>query len=233
MMRSSALSLAMGYVALGLAALVLFAAPLWYAWQVTIQEGRAEYLQIDAQRLTEVYRREGADALKSFIDARVGMQIPGERILLLTDASLHPLAGNLQAWPADVPATPGNYKVSLGLRDRGIQEALVHVTNLGNYNLLVGRDNLLFKPLQTRFWYGLAAAVAVLCIAGLFVGIITRRALMSRVYSIRQTVSAIIHGDLKHRLPTHVNDDELNTLSRTINGMLDQIELLVHGVRNV
>ena len=233
MMRSSALSLAMGYVALGLAALVLFAAPLWYAWQVTIQEGRAEYLQIDAQRLTEVYRHEGADALKSFIDARVGMQIPGERILLLTDVSLHPLAGNLQAWPAGIPATPGNYKVNLRLRDRGIQEALVHVTNLGNYNLLVGRDNGLFKPLQTRFWYGLSAAVAVLCIAGLFVGIITRRALMSRVHSIRQTVSAIIHGDLKHRLPTHVNDDELNTLSRTINGMLDQIELLVHGVRNV
>jgi signal transduction histidine kinase len=233
MMRSSALSLAVGYVALGLAALVLFAAPLWYAWQVTIQEGRAEYLQIDAQRLTEVYRHEGADALKSFIDARVGMQIPGERVLLLTDASLHPLAGNLQAWPAGMPATPGNYKVNLGLGDRGIQEALVHVTNLGNYNLLVGRDNALFKPLQTRFWYGLAAAVAVLCISGLLVGLITRRALMTRVNSIRQTVSAIIHGDLKHRLPTQLNDDELNTLSRTINGMLDQIELLVHGVRNV
>jgi hypothetical protein len=30
-----------------------------------------------------------------------------------------------------------------------------------------------------------------------------------------------------------LNDDELNTLSRTINGMLEQIELLVHGVRNV
>jgi len=233
MMRSSALSLAVGYVALGLTALVLFAAPLWYAWQVTIQEGRTEYLQVDSQRLTEVYRRDGADALKSFIDARVGMQIAGERILLLTDASLHPLAGNLQAWPVTVPAMPGNYKVNLGLRDRGIQEALVHVTNLGSYKLLVGRDNLLFKPLQTRFWYGLAAAVAVLCIAGLAAGIIARRALMSRVNSIRQTVSAIIHGDLKHRLPTQLNDDELNTLSRTINGMLDQIELLVHGVRNV
>jgi len=233
MMRSSALSLALGYVALGLASLVLFAAPLWYAWQVTIQEGRTEYLQIDAQRLTEVYRREGADALKSFIDTRVGMQIAGERILLLTDASLHPLAGNLQAWPAAVPATPGNYRVNLGLRDRGIEEALVHVTNLGSYNLLVGRDNALFKPLQTRFWYGLTAAVAVLCISGLLVGLITRRALMTRVNSIRQTVSAIIHGDLKHRLPTQLNDDELNTLSRTINGMLDQIELLVHGVRNV
>jgi methyl-accepting chemotaxis protein len=74
----------------------------------------------------------------------------------------------------------------------------------------------------------------VLSIAGLIIGLITRRALMTRVYSIRQTVSAIIHGDLQHRLPTHINeDDELNTLSRTINGMLDQIEQLVHGVHNV
>jgi signal transduction histidine kinase len=233
MMRSSALSLALGYIALGLTALVLFAAPLWYAWQVTIQEGRAEILQADAQRLTDVYRRDGADALKSFIDARVRMQIAGERILLLTDASMHPLAGNLQAWPAAVPATPGNFHIQVAVRDRGNQDALVHVANLGNFNLLVGRDNALFKPLQTRFWYGLTAAVAVLCISGLLVGIITRRALMSRVNSIRQTVSAIIHGDLKHRLPTQLNDDELNTLSRTINGMLEQIELLVHGVRNV
>src|SRR5271169_1051954 len=233
MMRSSALSLALSYVALGLAALILFAAPLWYAWQVTIQEGRSEILQADAQRLTDVYRRDGAEGLKNFIDARVRMQIAGERILLLTDASMHPLAGNLQSWPSSVPAAPGNYTIHVNVANHGEQTALVHVAMLGSNNLLVGRDNLLFKPLQTFFWYGLTAAVAVLCIAGLFVGLITRRTLMSRVHSIRHTVSAIIHGDLKHRLPTHLNDDELNTLSRTINGMLEQIELLVHGVRNV
>jgi signal transduction histidine kinase len=233
MMRSSALSLALGYIALGIIALVLFAAPLWYAWQITIQDERSEILQADAQRLADLYRRNGADALKSFIDARVGMQIVGERILLLTDASMHPLAGNVHEWPATVPAKPGDYYVQVQVSDHGNQNALVHVATLGNYNLLVGRDNALFEPLQTRFWYGLTAAVAVLCIAGLLVGLITRRALMSRINSIRQTVSAIIHGDLKHRLPTHLSDDELNTLSRTINGLLDQIELLVHGVRNV
>jgi hypothetical protein len=91
----------------------------------------------------------------------------------------------------------------------------------------------LFAPLEKRFWSGLAGAVAVLSIAGLLIGLITRRALMTRVESIQQTVSAIIHGDLQHRLPTQLRDDELNTLSLTINGMLDQIELLVHGVRNV
>jgi signal transduction histidine kinase len=233
MMRSSAVSLALGYVVLGITVLVLFAAPLWYAWQVTIQEGRVEILQVDAQRLAEVFRRDGAEGVRSFIDTRVRMQIAGERILLLTDASLHPLSGNLTQWPADVPIVPGNYKVNIELGDHGTQTALVHVATLGSYNLLVGRDNALFAPLQTRFWYGLAAAIAVLSIAGLLIGLITRRALMSRVHSIRQTVSAIIHGDLKHRLPTQLNDDELNTLSRTINGMLEQIELLVHGVRNV
>ncbi len=233
MMRSSALSLALGYVALGIAALILFAAPLWYAWQVTIQEGRVEFLQADAQRLTDVFRREGAEGVKSFIDARVQMQIAGERILLLTDASLHPLAGNLPAWPADVPPITGNYTVRVAVADHGTQTALAHVATLGTYKLLVGRDNALFAPLQTHFWYGLAAAIAVLSVAGLLIGLITRRALLSRVDSIRQTVSAIIHGDLKHRLPTQLHDDELNTLSRTINGMLEQIELLVHGVRNV
>ena len=73
MIRSSALSLALGYVALGLTALVLFAAPLWYAWQVTIQDGRAEILQADAQRLTDIYKRDGADAVKTFIDTRVSL----------------------------------------------------------------------------------------------------------------------------------------------------------------
>ncbi|MGO9512445.1 MAG: ATP-binding protein [Steroidobacteraceae bacterium] len=231
--RSSAVSLALGYVALGIAALVLFAAPLWYAWQVTIQDGRSEILQADAQRLTDVYRRDGGDALKNFIDARVHMQIAGDRILLLTDSSLQPLAGNLSVWPGNLPATAGNYRIKVDMGDRGIQETLVHVARLGNYYLLVGRDNKLFAPLERRFWYGLTAAIAVLSIAGLLVGLITRRALMSRVHSIQRTVSAIIHGDLKHRLPTHLSDDELNTLARTINGMLDQIELLVHGVRNV
>src|ERR1700694_3001474 len=233
MIRSSALSLALGYVALGITALVLFAAPLWYAWQVTIQEGRAEILQVDAQRLAEVFRREGAAGVKGFIDARVRMRFASERILLLTDASLHPMSGNLPAWPSDVPTEPGNYTAKIESGNHGGQTALVHVAALDSYRLLVGRDNALFALIQPRCCYGLPAAIAVLSIAGLLIGLITRRALMSRIYSIRQTVSAIVHGDLQHRLPTHLNDDELNTLSRTINGLLEQIELLVHGVRNV
>ncbi len=199
MMRSSALSLALGYVVLGIAALVLFAAPLWYAWQVTIQDGRsARSCKPNAMRLTDVYRRDGADALKNFIDARVHMQIAGDRILMLTDASLEPLAGNLsRVWPKDLPAAPGNYRIKVDMGAHGVQNSLVHVAQLGERLLLVGRDNKLFAPLERRFWYGLAAAIAVLSIAGAPRRTHhARRALMSRIYSIRQTVSAIIHGEI-------------------------------------
>src|SRR6202035_4797756 len=152
--RSSAVSLALGDVALGLVALVLFAAPLWYAWQGTIREGRAEILQADAQRLSDVYRRDGIEALQNFIESRLRMRIAGDRILLLTDTTGRPLAGNLETWPS-VPTVPGDYRVQIDLRDKGTQTVLVHVASLGTFNLLVGRDNRLFAPLEKRFWYGL------------------------------------------------------------------------------
>ena len=59
MVRSSAHTLAVGYVLLGLVTLALFAAPLWYAWQVTIEDGRTEILQEDTQRFAEVFRQQG------------------------------------------------------------------------------------------------------------------------------------------------------------------------------
>src|SRR5262249_50335 len=106
LLRSSAFTLAFSYVAFGIAALVLVAAPLWYGGQVTIQESRTEILRADTQRLSEVFRREGASGLAAFIDNRVSLQIPGERILLLTDPQLRRVAGNLPEWPTVVPSEP-------------------------------------------------------------------------------------------------------------------------------
>ena len=63
LIRSSALTWALGYVLLGLAALGAFAVVLWYAWNVTIFSGREEILRDDAQRLTDLFNREGVAGL--------------------------------------------------------------------------------------------------------------------------------------------------------------------------
>jgi signal transduction histidine kinase len=232
--RSPALKLAIAYVALGLAALMLFAVPLWYAWQVTVEAHRTDILHEDTQRLREVFVRDGVAGLRAFIDARVAMRIPNERILLFTDPSLHPLAGNIGSWPESVPLALGTYSVTpLTFAGKRTSADVVHSALPGGYNLLVGRDLARFEPLEQHFWYGLLAATGVLCVAGVAGGLLLRRALMARIHSIRQAVSAVVRGNLYDRLPVASDGDELDTLSYTINGMFDQIEQLLHGVRNV
>jgi signal transduction histidine kinase len=232
--RSSALTWSLGYIALGIVSLALFAAPLWYAWRVTIEDGRSELLQEDAQRLASVFRSQGAGGLARFIDDRVKMQIAGERVLLLADASLKAVAGNLSEWPGDLPEAPGTYaSVPMSFAGRDIRAVTVHAVLPGGYHLLVGRDLARLRPLEIRFWYGLAGAAAILSIAGIIGGLLIRRAVLSRIDGISHTASRIVQGDLTHRLPIGNGDNEFNKLSRIINRMLDQIEQLVHGVSNV
>jgi len=231
--RSSAVTWAIGYVLLGLAALAAFAVPLWYAWNVTIFSGRQEILRDDAQHLTELFNRDGLAGLTAYINARVGMQIAGDRTLLLTDSAYRPLAGNLKAWPQDVPEKPGTQAVMADLAGQPTHTLLVRTTLPGGYHLLVGRDLALFLPLERRFTFGLIAAVTFLFLVGVAGAILIRRELLARVQGIRQTVSAIMQGDLRHRLPIRRTNDELDTLSQTINGMLDHIEHLISGISNV
>ena len=75
LIRSSAVNWAFGYVLLGSCGAGVFAVPLWYAWSVTIFDGRQEILRDDAQRLTGCFNREGVAGLNAYINARVGMQM--------------------------------------------------------------------------------------------------------------------------------------------------------------
>lgn len=231
--RSSALALAVGYVTLGVVALALFALPLWYAWRVTIEDYRVQLIQEDVQRFTEVFSRRGSDGLAAFIDERVSLQIAGDRFLLLADPELRPLAGNLGLWPAEVPAKPGIYTIDMTVAGRLSRVGLVRSVLPGGYNLLVGRDLTRFNPLEDRFWLGLGISLTVLLGVGLVSGWVVRRAVLSEIDTISHSVGAIVHGDLSHRLPVTTRGGEFDTLSGTINRMFDQIEQLVHGVRNV
>jgi signal transduction histidine kinase len=231
--RSSAATLATGYVLLAFAALVLFAAPLRYAWQATIEDFRFEILTEDSQRLARVFELRGPAALTNFIDERVAMQIAGERMLLFVGPAGQPLAGNLPAWPAGIPTRAGSYTLPVALGARRPMVSMVLTVLPGGYRLLVGRDVDRFAPIERRFWYGLAAAVAVLTVAGLIGAILIRQALLSRIQGIQQTVAAIMRGDLSHRLDVRSRGDELDTLAQTINRLLVQIEQLVHGIADV
>jgi signal transduction histidine kinase len=231
--RSSAWTLAVFYVALGVLSIALFALPLWYAWRVTIEDYRVELIKEDVQRFSEVFERRGDSGLAAFIDERVSLQIAGERILLLTDPSLKPMAGNLEAWPKEVPAAPGVYTLNLTLSGHSTRVGLIRAALPGGYNLLVGRDLGRYSPLEDRFWLGLGVSLTVLLGFGLVGGWLVRRAVLSGIDTLSRNVTKIVHGDLSHRLPVSDRGGEFDTLAVTINRMFDQIEQLVDGVRDV
>jgi len=232
LIRSSATAWAVGYVVLGLAALAAFAIPLWWAWKVTILAGREELLRDDAQRLSEVFVHEGVNGLAAHINARVGMQIAGERTLLLADAAYQPLAGNLKSWPKDLAAHPGVQAAVADLPGQKVQTLFIETNLPGGYHLLVGRDLVRFRQLEQRFTFGLVAAVSVLVGVGALGAFLIRRRVLARVQDIGAAVGGIMQGDLRRRLPVS-GLEEFATLSRTLNGMLDHIEHLIAGISNV
>jgi signal transduction histidine kinase len=233
LLRVSAVNLALGYVFLSICVLTLFATPLWYAWRESIEEGRAALIEDDARRLADVFQTQGAQGLAAAIDAQVGRRLAGGQIILFADASLSRLAGNLPSWPPGVPESPGPHNLSIDLGGSSMQTVLMRSFLPGGYNLLVGRDVARFRTLEAFFWYGLAGAAGIVLLVGVLGGLLVRRALLSEVQGISQTASAIVKGNLSQRLPTPGGADEFDMLAQTLNRMLDQIEHLIHGVRNV
>lgn len=233
-LRFSALTVALSYIAVSLVVLASFATPLWYAWRETVEEGRIRFIQADTRRLASVFNKQGVAALVAGIDIEFGTQPAGaEELVLLADPSLARLAGNLPAWPRQVPDSPGMYTLSIDVGSRSIRVALLRTTLPGGYQLLVANDIAKYRALEKLFLYGLVGAAGTVLLLGVLGGLLLRRTLLAKVHDINQTASAIMQGDFSSRLPAYGGENELNTLIETENRMLDHIEHLIDGIRNV
>ena len=98
------------------------------------------YLQgEDLQRLAEVFDREGAKGLATAMDLQMTL-LPVDHIMVFADASKLRLAGNLPAWPAEIPDTPGTYGLVIGLSGETTMRVVAsHVRLPGGYHLVMGR----------------------------------------------------------------------------------------------
>jgi signal transduction histidine kinase len=232
-LRFSARNLGLGYIVLGIAVLALFATPLWVAWRHDIHAARIASIQEDHERMADIFRKEGADALARSIDEQVGKRLASNRLVLFADSALSRIAGNLTVWPPEITQSSGMSTLRMKLGGSTVQTVFMPRTLPGGYNLLVGRDITRFKHLESLFKFGFAGATGLIILLGILGGLQIRRALLSEVHGISQTASAIVEGDLSRRLPTNGGRDELDMLAQTVNRMLEQIEQLVQGVRNV
>lgn len=231
-LRSTSVRIALVFAALVIAAVFALEAFVWWRTTGYLDREITAVIVADTQAVGDALRDFGLEGARDRIDDRVRQTADEHAVYLLSDPMRIPVAGNLADWPVEVGAAGGWYDVPL-LRD-GVQHAtlILHVVLPSGYHLLVGRDvqdrvALRAEIVTSLVWTALVALV--LAISG---GLLVRRAVLARVAGLNQTASAIVHGDLSRRMPAPATGDEFDQLARTINGMLDQIQLLVEGARN-
>jgi len=170
-----------------------------------------------------VFDEEGAKGLATTMESQM-RNLPDDKIMVFADPSKRRLAGNLAAWPAEVPDGPGTYGLVIGLGGGStMREVASHVILPGGYHLLMGRESVRFESLVERFWYGITGAMVIVVVLGAVIGWLSHRALLSEVHEISRTASAIVKGDLSRRVVSSGGSHELESLARTVNGMLEQL----------
>jgi signal transduction histidine kinase len=230
--RSASIRLALGYAGLFILSSFLLVGFLW--WQT------ASYLDREINAVIVADTRAIGDRLRDFglagavqtIGERIGRTTDNSTVYLLTDPTLTPIIGNVDAWPADVALKPGWYQVKLVRKDTLRAIRILNVRLPGNFHLLVGRDVQSRIEVHDLIVQGLAWAAAIAILLAIAGGLLTRRSVLRRVEAINRTALAIVQGDLSQRVPTRNSSDEFDQLTQTINAMLGQIQLLVEGVRN-
>lgn len=217
----------------------VFAAGLlgFFAWNTRrlITEQITRTVDAEITGLSEQYNQGGIQRLVFIIDARA--RRPGSSLYLVTTFSGDGLAGNVGVLGEGVLEHVGwTETVYRRLDDpEGTEHhALVRVFQLpSGFRLLVGRD---LEERERLYDIILAAgqwSIAMVIVLGLAGGFIVARRVLRRVDAMTETARTIMAGDLSGRLPTAGSEDELDRLAVNLNLMLERIEALMRGFKEV
>jgi signal transduction histidine kinase len=103
----------------------------------------------------------------------------------------------------------------------------------GGFRLLVGRDLEERERLGDVVMSAGRWSLAIVIVLGVAVGLIVTRRVLKRVDAMTATTRQIMEGDLAGRLPIAGTGDELDRLAGNLNAMLERIEALMHGLKEM
>jgi signal transduction histidine kinase len=235
LLRTTAFKLTLVY----LGVFVLFAASLLAYFALNTRRLITEQITAtvngEVNGLSQQYGQGGLRRLVIVVDVR--SRRPGSSLYLVTTPSGEGLAGNVGSLEAGVLDRPGwletNYH-RLESPEGTEHRALVRVVQLpGGFHLLVGRDleerERLFGIIVNAGQWSLALVIVLGLLGGFFVS----RRVLSRIDAMTGTAHTIMAGDLSGRLPVAGTGDELDRLADNVNAMLDRIEALMRGLKEV
>ena len=235
LIRTTAFRLTLVYLFL----FALFAASLlgFFAWNTRhlITEQITATVNAETGEISDIFARRGLRGLVFTIENRALR--PGANLYLVTTPAGQAVAGNVGSLSPGVMATTGWSETAyrrLDDQDSTNHFALVNVTELSSgFRLLIGHDleerrRLFGIVAQAAQWSGL-----IVMVLGLGGGTFVARRVLRRIDAMTGTTQRIMAGDLSGRLPVGRSGDELDRLARNLNAMLERIEALMMGLKEV
>ncbi|MET0407013.1 MAG: ATP-binding protein, partial [Hyphomicrobium sp.] len=99
--------------------------------------------------------------------------------------------------------------------------------------LIIGRDVEDQRAFANSIRFAFLLGFGVLSVIGLLGGLAVSRLIVNRMDQITATSRQIMQGDLSRRIPTTGKGGELDALAGNLNEMLERIESLMNGLREV
>lgn len=206
----------------------------WHTQRLVTRQA-VEAIENDTRFMQAQFERGGINRLVNLVNRRAGA--PDAGLLLVTSFNGDPLAGNMMNLPLNFLDKQGWREINYVRTDDSAappSRALVHVVFLpGEYRLLIGRDVVEREELRQIIIGPAVWGLALLVVLGMAGGLFITRRVLKRIDQMTAISDGIMAGDLSGRLAVSGTGDEFDRLALSLNAMLDRIEALMAGLKEV
>jgi signal transduction histidine kinase len=211
-------------------AAVIVAALFWQT-NALISSQTLNVLAAERAELQRVVRSGGLDALLQTVAGRIGGPAGGRPTALyaIIDGRNEFVVGNIP-WPKEFDdVTPGgSFRYGQGQHGVGL------VLPVGDSSrLLVARNIDEQRAVLDHLRWNFLLGFGTLSLLGIGAGLVAGRHLLRRIATITDTADTIMAGDFSRRVPLSDRGDEFDHLSNRLNSMLERIDQLMGGLKEV
>ena len=233
-LRSAAFRLTLIYAGLFVVSACVLFATVFVIATAALQNDMQAVLRTEAFQLGEIHRRYGLLALAQEVTRRLNFRTHGPIYYLVQAPTQQVVVGNLPG----MPPVEGVVDFVRGHTAGEAADARAKLTGFGltlpdGTFILVAQDanrliDMQHAIVQAFTWAG--GLTLLLAIGG---GVLLGGNFVRRIDTIGRTSRAIMEGDLSARIPVRGNNDEIDQLVVGLNAMLDRIQHLLDGLRQV
>lgn len=240
LLRTTSFRLAAAYAALFGASVVLLFVVVYVIAGDVLDRQLAAGIRNETAALVEDYRTGGLAHAGRAIDERLAAPRRSTLFYALMDADGRRVAGNLSAvppregWQMLSPPEEVEEPADDDAEDdeNGRLLALGTVLADGAF-LLVGEDAHPIAEVKEAIALAFAWAFGIGVFLAIGGGAFLSARFLRRVDAVNRTSRAIVEGNLAERIPTRGTGDEMDRLAANLNDMLDRIQTLMEGLRQV